>query len=95
VLGSSNLLVSVDYPGYAVAEFERAMKGSVAMFIQGCCGNINSKVVGGTFEDAERLGGALGRETIMTVERSEIEEGSPLMSLVRKIELTSTSGVAQ
>ncbi len=87
VLGSSNLLVSADYPGYAVAEIERAMKDSVAMFIQGCCGNINSKVVGGTFEDAERLGYALGREAIMAVERSEIEEGSPLMSLVKKIEL--------
>jgi len=87
VLGSANLLVSADYPGYAAAAIERAMKGSVAMFMEGCCGNINSKVVGGTFEDAERLGGTLGTETIMTVERSEIEEGSPLRGSMRRIEL--------
>jgi hypothetical protein len=87
VLGPANLFVSADYPGYAVALIERMIKGSVAMFIQGCCGNINPKIVGGTFEDAKLLGEALGRETIMAVERSEISEASPLRSSVRKIKL--------
>ncbi|MGQ9515297.1 MAG: neutral/alkaline non-lysosomal ceramidase N-terminal domain-containing protein [Thermoproteota archaeon] len=87
VLGANNLLVSADYPGYAMTTIEGAVKGSVAIFIEGCCGNINSKVVGGTFEDAERLGSTLGKETIIAVERSEVEEGLPLMSSTRKIEL--------
>jgi hypothetical protein len=81
------LLVSADYPGYAAAMIERAIKGSVAMFMQGCCGNINSKVVGGTFEDAERLGNTLGKETITALEGSELEECFTLKSSVRKIEL--------
>jgi len=87
VLGSDNLLVSADYPGYAAAVIERAKKGSVAMFMQGCCGNINSKVVGGTFEDAERFGVTLGKETIRAVELSEIVEGTPLRSSMCEIEL--------
>ncbi|MEM2961169.1 MAG: neutral/alkaline non-lysosomal ceramidase N-terminal domain-containing protein [Candidatus Bathyarchaeia archaeon] len=87
VLGAANLLVSADYPGYAAATIERTIKGSVAMFIQGCCGNINSKIVGGTFEDAERLGNTLGKEAITALERSELEEFFTLKSSVRKLEL--------
>jgi len=87
VLGSSNLLISADYPGYATKVIESVWKGSVAMFIQGCCGNINSKVVGGSFDDAERLGGILGKEVTRVAERSGIEEGLPLCSSIRKVEL--------
>jgi neutral ceramidase len=55
-LGGDNLLVSADWPGYAQRFIEEACdKPCVALFAQGCCGNINSDPRG-TFEIAERQG---------------------------------------
>ena len=42
-LGGDNRLITGDWPGYAQRETERLTGGNcVAMFMQGCCGNINS-----------------------------------------------------
>ncbi len=55
-LGGDNLLISGDWPGYAQREVERCYGGDcVAMFMQGCCGNINSHPRG-SFTVAEKQG---------------------------------------
>jgi len=43
---------------------ETVYPGVVAMFAQGCAGNINSNPCGGTFEDVRRLGTMLAGEVI-------------------------------
>ncbi len=58
-LGGDNLLVSADWAGYAQRFAEEALgEGSLAMFGQGCCGDINSDPRG-TFEVAEAQGRAV------------------------------------
>ncbi|HUY88484.1 MAG TPA: hypothetical protein VMV10_07105 [Pirellulales bacterium] len=48
--------VSADYPGAATAAVEAALEGSVCLFTQGACGNVNSPQVSGTFDDVEAAG---------------------------------------
>jgi neutral ceramidase len=88
VLGPANLLYSADFPGYAAKTIEGSMKGAVAMFIQGCAGDINSTVGAGTFDDSERLGGSLGAEVLRAVGRSEVETDPRLESAAKKVRLT-------
>ena len=68
VLGSRNYLVSADYPGVAAALLERVYPGAVCPFFNGTCGNVNSEPVGGTFDDARRLGTMLGAEAVRVAE---------------------------
>lgn len=49
VLGGDNRLVSGDWPGAAMARME-AEGGGLALFLQGCCGDINP-TIRGTYED--------------------------------------------
>ena len=87
VLGGKNLLVSADYPGYAMRLVER-IEGCVAMFAQGCCGDVNSNPVGRTFEDARRLGTILGGHTIGVAESIRCSDDDVrLKAISRKIEL--------
>jgi hypothetical protein len=53
-LGSDNLAVSADWPGYARRVIE-AETGGLALFLQGCCGNINCRERN-TFAAAENQG---------------------------------------
>ena len=87
VLGGSNVLISADYPGYAMRLVEQVESGSVAMFGQGCCGNINSNPVGRTFEDARRLGTILGAAVIGETEQIETNSDVVLQSRSRMIDL--------
>ncbi|HUS80112.1 MAG TPA: hypothetical protein VM283_02525 [Armatimonadota bacterium] len=52
---ADNLLISGDWAGYAQRAVEAIYPGSVALFAQGCCGNINCDKCEG-FDDAQRLG---------------------------------------
>jgi len=75
-LGSRNLYVSADYPGYAQRFVARAHEDSdgepvVALFAQGCCGNINCERGDGTFAQAQRLGHRLGAAAVKTAEYAE------------------------
>jgi len=84
VLGSTCLLISADYPVYATKIVE-IMMGGVAIFLNGCCGNINpvntwgpytvikGKIVTGrrVFQEAERLGNILGGEALKVMEQIE------------------------
>jgi len=87
VLGGSNVLISADYPGYAMRVIELVESGSVAMFAQGCCGNINSNPVGRTFEDARRLGAILGAAVIGTAEQIKTQSDIQLRCRSRMIDL--------
>jgi neutral ceramidase len=58
-LGGDNLLISADWPGYAQHFVEEALgERCVALYGQGCCGNINSDPRG-SFEIAEQQGRAV------------------------------------
>jgi len=66
-LGGDNLLVSADWPGYAQRLIEEACgEPCVALFAQGCCGNINSDPRG-TFEIAERQGRAIADAVLSVI----------------------------
>lgn len=54
-LHHTNTLISADWPGYAYRALEADQPGLVAMFAQGCCGNINCNWRVG-FEVTEQLG---------------------------------------
>ncbi len=53
--------VSADYPGFACQEVTRRLgRGAIALFAQGCCGDINVDPLMGGFEEARRVGEKLG-----------------------------------
>ncbi|HID06985.1 MAG TPA: hypothetical protein EYP10_07525, partial [Armatimonadetes bacterium] len=79
VLGASNVAISADYPGVTARALERAFgNGVLAMFLQGCCGNINALRVGGTFEECERLGRALAGVAMRAAALAEPVETMPI-----------------
>ena len=80
VLGSDNLLISADYPGFAVRNFEEFMrirgKKLKALFFNGACGDINPAtsrgyICAGTFRDAERIGSIIAAEALKVYEKLE------------------------
>ena len=66
--------ISADYPGVAQRELEKRYPGCVAMFLNGCSGDVrpaivkNGKFTGGTFEDIERMGKALANAAANAIE---------------------------
>ncbi len=50
-LGPNNLLATADYPGYVRRTLEAAYPGATALFVTGCCGQVNN---GHTSRDGER-----------------------------------------
>jgi hypothetical protein len=83
VLGPDNLLITADYPGYALRIIERVLEGKVIpMFTNGAAGDINvghsaelsaigEKIPGRTFERAEKLGLMLAGEVLKTLAKIE------------------------
>ncbi|HDI74696.1 MAG TPA: hypothetical protein ENF55_01930 [Thermoprotei archaeon] len=70
VLGPSNLDISADYPGAYIRDLEKDLDAD-AVFLQGCCGDINPTIGShpekvyeriGSFEDVEHLGRILADE---------------------------------
>lgn len=71
VLGPENLAISADYPGYMMNKVEAELGGQ-AMFLQGAAGDINpfwdkTPPEEGGFEEAEKMGLAVGAEAVRTV----------------------------
>lgn len=71
VLRGDNTLISPDYPGPAKTYVQNALAGCVALFAQGCTGNIRPNLtsfdgnfLAGKRPDVERFGKILGREVI-------------------------------
>ena len=73
-LGGDNLLISADWPGYAHRFVEEALGADcVALFGQGCCGNINNEPRG-TFEVAEQQGRTLAAAVLDASENMELSD---------------------
>jgi hypothetical protein len=68
VLGGGNYWVSADYPGQVAAFVEGVYPGATCLYLNGCCGNINPSIVGGTFEDVRRNGTFLGCQAVQVTE---------------------------
>lgn len=75
VLGPRTTVWTADYPGVVRRELERAVPGSVALFLTGCCGDANTghsasaSIVGTggpsrTFPTCERLGRRIAQATL-------------------------------
>lgn len=71
VLRGDNTLISPDYPGPAKTYVQNALAGCVALFAQGCTGNIRPNLtsfdgnfLSGKQSDVERFGKILGQEVI-------------------------------
>lgn len=100
VLGSTNLLISADYPGFAAQAVE-SLKGGVAIFLNGCCGNINpvntwgghtvikGEIITGSslLREAERLGNILGGEALKVLEQTETTSEPRLKSQCSEVSL--------
>lgn len=87
ILGSSNFLISADFPGVAMGHIERSRPGITALFVNGCAGNINSDVVHGTYADAERLGTRLATEALHAFESIAPTDSLRLACVSEQIEL--------
>lgn len=81
VLGSDNLLFTADWPAEARRTVEQAFPGAVAIFAQGCCGQINcghsahdSMRPGAnptrTFAAAEQIGRTVGQAAVEAARRA-------------------------
>lgn len=86
VLGGRNYLVSADYPGQVAALVEGVYPGALCLYLNGCCGNINPTVVGGTFEEARRAGMFLGAEAIQVAETLRTTSDASLASATAVVE---------
>ncbi len=88
VLGSDNRWVSADFPGVACSALERVYGGDfVALFLQGCCGDLNP-VRRGNFEIAEWAGRIVAAEVLRAAEK--VPGASPwasLKALAKKVDL--------
>ncbi len=72
VLGGDNYLISADWPGAAQAAVEAVYPDCVAMFAQGCCGDINAvRSRPGTFDEVNSRGRKVGGAVISAVEDAE------------------------
>ncbi len=78
VLGARNYYLSADWPGYAQRTLEAVYPDATVVFGQGCCGNINSDPVGGTFEDARRLGTRAAGAVMVAIEDEGTELDGPV-----------------
>ncbi len=72
VMGGDNYLLSADYPGYAQRAIEAVHPQALAMFAQGCCGDINvERGRPGTFEEARSRGHTLAGAVLATIEKAK------------------------
>lgn len=79
-LGHDNLLISADFPGYAQKQLEEELGLENALFFNMAVGNVipNTRLpydsldtrgyLGGTFQDAEKIGSALANEVVQILQ---------------------------
>lgn len=97
VLSTPSCLYSGDYPATAQAVVERVYGDgdTVALFVQGCCGNVRPLVVApggqvfrdGFAPDARRFGRVLGGQAIAAVEAATPLRATPLAAASRLVSL--------
>lgn len=75
VLGADNLAITADWPGAARRRIERVLPGATAVYLQGCCGQLNTghspdasmttaPQQRRTFAEAERIGERIAAEVL-------------------------------
>jgi neutral ceramidase len=87
VMGASNYMISGDFPGAAARLLEEQTKG-IAIFANGCAGNINSNPHGADFADVDRLGHYLGAAVMKALLSSA--DGTRLEPRLASLEHTFT-----
>lgn len=82
-LGGDNTLISADWPGAARRNIEAASPGVQAMFLQGCCGNINCHERGwdGVANQGQAAAEAVARAAAGTVFSDRLQVRAALVLL--------------
>jgi hypothetical protein len=88
VLGPENLLISRDYPGYAVDAVEAALPGTLALFINGANADLNPHERG-TFAIAEHLGHELAEAVLSALQKADTPAPGPLTAWSRQLPLAT------
>tara|TARA_Y100001933_G_C18970663_1_gene552401 strand:+ start:277 stop:1821 length:1545 start_codon:yes stop_codon:yes gene_type:complete len=85
-----NNLVSADFPGSAVTRIREQLGDDViAMYGQGCCGNINSFPLRTSFADADAAGKKLGDAVLSAMKESTPIDAQKITLRSRQIELAT------
>ena len=85
-----NKLVSADFPGAAVKLIrEQLGKEVIAMYGQGCCGNINSFPLRTSFTDADAAGQKLGDAVLEAIEKSTPIDAKKISLRSKHLELST------
>ncbi|MDH5770277.1 MAG: neutral/alkaline non-lysosomal ceramidase N-terminal domain-containing protein [Candidatus Bathyarchaeota archaeon] len=90
VMGADNLLISADFPGYAMNLVERVKgEGVIALFTNGAKGNISTRFTRReqTFREVERFGTILGAEVLKVLEQITTTSQAILKATIEKIAL--------
>jgi hypothetical protein len=62
VMYSTNMEISADYPGAAVATVKNVLGNAPVVFLNGACGDVNPSWIDQRFEEVERVGSIVGAE---------------------------------
>lgn len=86
VMGGDNLAISADWIGAARDALESSGKVGTAMFLQGCCGNINPRYRG-SFEEVRRAGESVALPLLKALPNAEPIEDAKIKVAWREVEL--------
>ncbi len=88
IVHGASTLISADYPGYAVSTVRKLMGDNViAMFAQGCGGNINAEPLRGGFDKAKEAGTILGNAAVKATLKSLPLTGNNLHNFSLELQL--------
>ncbi len=88
IVHGASTLISADYPGYAISTIKKSLgRDVVAMFAQGCGGNVNGKPLQGGFKKAEEAGTILGNAVVKAARKSQLLTESNLRSFSLELQL--------
>jgi neutral ceramidase len=68
VLFGTNMLISADYPGYAVRTVQGIIGESPVIFLNGACGDVNPAWIEQRFDEAARVGSIVGAEAARRIQ---------------------------
>jgi hypothetical protein len=69
ILGSENTSLSAEFPGQAARDLATLWEGAVALFAQGCCGDVNP-VRRGSYREVRSVGRELAGAALIAAERA-------------------------
>ena len=88
IVHGASTLISADYSGYAVSTVKSLLgKNMIAMFAQGCGGNINGEPLRGGFNKAKEAGTILGNAAVKAANESQPLPGNNLRSFSLELQL--------